>query len=120
MARTCRNADTRADKGSRASSMIGAAPCLQRLNDWEPFVPNRGGFMKDASRLRVLTKRYEQILEQIETLIFDLQSLVQELEADIEIEETYTGVFASQLRYRRDNLLLAIAQLEGSRAPELH
>jgi hypothetical protein len=100
--------------------MIGSAPGLQRLNDWEPFVPNRGGFMKDASRLRKLTKRYEQILEQIETLIFDLQSLVQQLEADIEIEETYTGVFASQLRYRRDNLLLAIAQLEGSRAPELH
>lgn len=76
--------------------------------------------MKDASRLRILTKHYERVLEQIETLIFDLQSLVQELEADIEIEEMYTGVFASQQRCRRDNLLLAIAQLEGSRAPELH
>jgi hypothetical protein len=76
--------------------------------------------MKDASRLRILTKRYERILEQTETLIFDLQSLVQQLEADIEIEETYTGASASRLRCRRDNLLLAIAQLEGSRAPELH
>lgn len=76
--------------------------------------------MKDASRLRILTKRYEKILEQIETLILDLQSLVQELEADIEIEERYTGVSARQLRARRHNLLLAIAQLEGSRAPELH
>jgi hypothetical protein len=76
--------------------------------------------MKDASRLRIITKHYEQILEQIETLIFDLQSLVQLLEADIEIEEKYTGVSASRLRTRRDNLLLAIAQLEGSRTPEFH
>jgi hypothetical protein len=91
-----------------------------RLDDWEPFVSNRGGFMKNASRLRILTKRYEQILEQIETLIFDLQSLVRQLEADIEIEEKYSGVSAWQLRVRRDNLLLAIAQLEESRAAELH
>ena len=76
--------------------------------------------MKDASRLRTLSKHYQQVLEQIETLIFDLQSLVQQLDADIEIEEKYTGVSSSRLRTRRDNLLLAIAQLEGSRARELH
>ncbi|HVX77222.1 MAG TPA: hypothetical protein VHB49_13920 [Bradyrhizobium sp.] len=76
--------------------------------------------MKDASRLRILTKRYEQILVQIETLIFDLQALVQQLEADIEIEEQCTGISAGRLRARRDNLLLAIAQLEGSRAPAIH
>jgi len=34
--------------------------------------------MKDASHLRILTKRYEQIIEQIETLILDLQFLVQQ------------------------------------------
>jgi hypothetical protein len=76
--------------------------------------------MKDASRLRILSKHYRQVLEQIETLISDLQSLVQQLEADIEIEEKYTGVSSSRLRTRRDNLLVAIAQLEGSRARELH
>jgi len=76
--------------------------------------------MKDASRLRILTERYEQILEQTETLICELQALAQQLDADIEIEETCTGAFASRLRCRRDNLLLAIAQLEGSRAPEFH
>ena len=69
------------------------------------------------SRLRILTKRYEKILERIETLVFDLQCLVQQLEADIEVEETHAGVFATRLRCRRNNLLLAIAQLQGSRAP---
>jgi hypothetical protein len=76
--------------------------------------------MRDASHLRILTKRYERILEQIETLTFNLQSLGQQLEADIEIEEECTGLSASRLRARRDNLLLAIAQLEGSRSPEFH
>jgi hypothetical protein len=76
--------------------------------------------MKEASRLRILTKRYKHILEQIETLIFDLQSLVQQLDTDIEIEERCTGAAASRLRARRDNLLLVIAQLEGSRATEVH
>jgi hypothetical protein len=76
--------------------------------------------MKNQSRLRILTKRYEQILEQIETLSSGLQSLVRQLESDIETEEECTGVWASRLRTRRDNLLLAIAQLEGSRATALH
>jgi hypothetical protein len=76
--------------------------------------------MKDASHLKTLSKHYQRVLEQIETLIFDLQFLVQQLDADIEIEEKYTGVSSSRLRTRRDNLLLAIAQLEGSRAGELH
>jgi hypothetical protein len=76
--------------------------------------------MKDASDLRILTKRYERIIEQIEMLILDLQSLVQQLEADIETEEQRSGVWAWRLRARRDNLLLAIAQLEGTRAPEIH
>jgi hypothetical protein len=75
--------------------------------------------MKDASRLRILTKHYERILDQIETLIFDLQSLVQQLEADIKIEEKYTGA-SSRLRIRRDNLLSAIALLKGSRGAALH
>jgi hypothetical protein len=76
--------------------------------------------MKDASRLRILSKHYQQILGQIESLVSDLQSLVQQLEADIEVEEKYTGVSSSRLRTRRDNLLLAIAQLEGSRARALN
>jgi len=76
--------------------------------------------MKDASHLRILTKRYEQIIEQIETLILDLQFLVQQLETDIEIEEQRSGARAWRLRARRNNLLCAIAQLEGSRAPKTH
>jgi hypothetical protein len=76
--------------------------------------------MKEVCRLRILTKRYERVLEQIETLSCGLQLLVQQLEADIEAEEDHTGVRASRLRARRDNLLLTIVQLEGSRAPELH
>jgi hypothetical protein len=76
--------------------------------------------MREASRLKKLTKRYEKILGQIEALILDLETLVEQLEADIEAEERRTGVSAWRLRARRDNLLAAIAQLEGSSAPELH
>jgi hypothetical protein len=83
-------------------------------------VSKQGGFMKDESRLRKLTKRYERILERIESLISGLQSLAEQLEADIEAEEECMSVSACRLRARRDNLLMAIAQLEGSRATELH
>jgi hypothetical protein len=70
------------------------------------------------------------MLERIETLIFDVRSLIDLLEANIEIEEGCTGeadpasanysIWARRLRARRDNLVSAICELERRRASSLH
>lgn len=67
-----------------------------------------------------LTNRYEQLLDRIETLNLDLQSLVDLLDANIEAEEEHSGVCdpahlnypstARRHRIRRQNLIAAISQ----------
>jgi hypothetical protein len=84
--------------------------------------------MSDAYYFDTLTNRHEQILEAIETLNFDLQCLVELLDASIEAEEEHCGIFdpdhsdypvaAQRHRIRRDNLIAVIAQ--SQQKPSLH
>jgi hypothetical protein len=86
--------------------------------------------MSFVSRFEILTDRRVLIQEMTETLIFDLQCLVQLLEANIEAEEECAGIFdpantnypipAQRHRARRDNLIAAISQFEGPRAADIH
>ena len=79
--------------------------------------------MDNLSRFDTLTKRHLQIQETAKKFIFDLQQMVQLLDANISIEEERTGVVdvtkpdystvARQLRARRDNLKATIFRLEG-------
>jgi hypothetical protein len=76
--------------------------------------------MSNASDFDTLIDRYELILESIEILKFDMGSLVDLLDATIEAEEEYFGIFdpsdsnypveARVHRSRRDNLVAAISQ----------
>jgi hypothetical protein len=78
--------------------------------------------MHTASHFETLTKRKVLILERTDRFISDLRRLVQLLEVDIDFEEKRAGSFdpmnsnysvtARQLRARRDNLTVTIAQLE--------
>ena len=76
--------------------------------------------MSDAYYFEVLTNRHEQILERMETLNSDLQCLVELLDASIEAEEEYFGIFdpcnsdypptARRHRIRLANLIAVISQ----------
>ena len=78
--------------------------------------------MSNVSRFETLTKRHVQIQKTMAKFIFDLQRMVQLLEADIHIEEERTGIIdlrkpdyspvARQLRARHDNLKATIFRLE--------
>jgi hypothetical protein len=78
--------------------------------------------MSNVSRFETLTSRHVQIQKTAKKFVFDLQRIVQLLEADIDIEEERTGIFdlrkpdyspvARQLRARHDNLRATIFRLE--------
>jgi hypothetical protein len=81
--------------------------------------------MSDAYYFETLTNCHEQILERIEILNFDLQCLVELLDASIEAEEKYFGVFdpcnsdypatARRHRIRRHNLIAVISRSQQRR-----
>lgn len=81
-----------------------------------------GPHRAEGRHFETISARYEQMLDRIEALILDVRSLVELLEANIEIEEGSTGEFdptssnypirARRLRARRDNLVSAISELE--------
>jgi hypothetical protein len=86
--------------------------------------------MGTASRFETLTNRSVLIQERTERFISDLQRFVRLLEADIEFDETRTGIsdpanssysaLARKLRARRDNLIATISQLQGQRERVIH
>lgn len=81
--------------------------------------------MSDAYYFETLTNRHEQILERIEILNSNLEHLVEMLDANIEAEEEYFGVFdpcnsdypamARRHRLRRDNLIALISRSQERR-----